>query len=374
MATVETRGLTKLFRKGQVGAVVDVNLESREGEFLVLLGPSGSGKTTLLRMIAGLEEPTSGEIRIGGVVVNDLTPRQRRIAMVFQSYALYPHLSVLGNIEFPLKARGMPRDERRKKAEWAAALLGIGHLMGRKPRELSGGERQRVALARAIVREPSLFLLDEPLSNLDAKLRASAREELEQFQRRVGTTTIYVTHDQVEAMAMGDRVVVMNHGSVRQIGTPAEVYDDPADTFVATFLGSPPMNLVQHGHVIVGFRPEHFFPVSQLAGRAAVPQEIRTAEHEGPFVSMQFRVGHEEYLGAERIIYGRLEGERFEGEKAISRMSATYGGRFEPDSLHAFAVSEQHLKFFDREKGVRTARVPLGSGGPGRGANPQEQP
>src|SRR6266508_548075 len=171
MAVVVTRNLTKVFKEGELGAVNNVNLESREGEFLVLLGPSGSGKTTLLRMIAGLEEPTSGEILIGGRVVNDLTPRERRIAMVFQSYALYPHLSVLGNISFPLQAQGVSRPERERKVEWAAGLLGIGHLLARKPRELSGGERQRVALARAIVREPTLFLLDEPLSNLDAKLR-----------------------------------------------------------------------------------------------------------------------------------------------------------------------------------------------------------
>ncbi len=270
MAVVRTKGLTKLFRKGQIGAVVDVSLESREGEFLVLLGPSGSGKTTLLRMIAGLEEPTSGEIWIGEKLVNDWTPRQRRIAMVFQSYALYPHLTVFGNIVFPLKAVRVPKEQRKEKAEWAAGLLGIGHLLNRRPRELSGGERQRVALARAIVREPTLFLLDEPLSNLDAKLRASAREELEQFQKRIGTTTLYVTHDQVEAMAMGDRVAVMNLGSVRQIGTPAEVYDEPADTFVATFLGSPPMNLVETGAAIVGFRPEHFLPEGFLPRRNAM--------------------------------------------------------------------------------------------------------
>src|SRR5438874_8539611 len=244
MAVVETRDLTKVFKEGALGAVNSVSLETREGEFLVFLGPSGSGKTTLLRMIAGLEAPTSGDILIGGRVVNDLTPRERGIAMVFQSYALYPHLSVFNNIVFPLKAQGVEKEKRQKQADWAASLLGISHLFGRKPRELSGGERQRVALARAIVREPSLFLLDEPLSNLDAKLRASAREELEQFQKRIGTTAIYVTHDQVEAMAMGDRVVVMSQGVVRQIGTPADVYDEPADTFVATFLGSPPMNLV----------------------------------------------------------------------------------------------------------------------------------
>ncbi|MEO8430773.1 MAG: ABC transporter ATP-binding protein [Acidobacteriota bacterium] len=359
MAIVETRELTKVFKKGEFGAVNDVNLESREGEFLVLLGPSGSGKTTLLRMIAGLEEPTSGEILIGGKVVNDLTPRERRIAMVFQSYALYPHLTVLGNITFPLKAQGVAKPEREKKALWAAGLLGIPHLMHRKPRELSGGERQRVALARAIVREPSLFLLDEPLSNLDAKLRASARTELEQFQKRMGTTTIYVTHDQVEAMAMGDRVVVMNKGSVRQIGTPAEVYDEPADTFVGTFLGSPPMNLLEHGTVIVGFRPEHFFPVTHLAGQAAVPADIRAAERTGPYVPLRFRVGHEEYLGAERILYGEIDGGAFDGKTAICRMSSTHGASFPAGSVHAFAVREGDLKFFDREKGTRTARVPL---------------
>src|SRR5436853_2504674 len=264
MAVVETRGLTKVFKEGQLGAVNNVNLVTREGEFLVFLGPSGSGKTTLLRMIAGLEEPTAGEIFIGGRLVNHLSPRERRIAMVFQSYALYPHLSVYKNIAFPLRAQGVPKDQHRQKVEWASGLLGIGALLDRKPRELSGGERQRVALARAIVREPAVFLLAEPLSNLDAKLRASARSELEQFHRRVGTTTIYVTHDQVEAMAMGDRIVVLNKGVVRQIGTPKQVYDDPADSFVATFLGSPPMNLLDHGDVIVGFRPEHLVPAAQV--------------------------------------------------------------------------------------------------------------
>ena len=346
MAVLRTRGLTKLFGNGQVAAVVDVDLESREGEFLVLLGPSGSGKTTLLRMIAGLEEPSSGEIWIGGVLVNDLTPRQRRIAMVFQSYALYPHLTVLGNIEFPLKARRMRKEERRQKAQWAAGLLGIGHLLARKPRELSGGERQRVALARAIVREPSLFLLDEPLSNLDAKLRASAREELEQFQKKIGTTTIYVTHDQVEAMAMGDRVVVMNYGSVRQIGTPAEVYDEPADTFVATFLGSPPMNLLETSSVIAGFRPEHLYPA-------------RTLPPEEPALRVAFRTSHEEYLGAERILYGVIEGGPFDGKKAVARMSSTLAARFAPDTVHDFAVAERDLKFFDREKGTRTGPTAL---------------
>jgi multiple sugar transport system ATP-binding protein len=249
----------------------------------------------------------------------------------------------------------VPKAEHKRKVEWAAGLLGIGKLLDRKPRELSGGERQRVALARAIVREPAVFLLDEPLSNLDAKLRASAREELERFHGSVGTTTIYVTHDQVEAMAMGDRIVVMNFGEVRQIGSPAEVYDEPADTFVATFLGSPPMNLAERDDVIVGFRPEHFFPVSVLAGRAAVPEPMRVHEREGPYVPLNLRVSHEEYLGSERIVYGALEDGAFRGTKVISRMSSTLSVRCEPGSVQAFAVTERHLKFYDRATGKRTA-------------------
>ncbi|HMJ50159.1 MAG TPA: sugar ABC transporter ATP-binding protein, partial [Burkholderiales bacterium] len=210
MATVETRSITKTF--DGVNAVDGINLLVKEGEFLVLLGPSGSGKSTLLRMIAGLEIPTAGEILIGDRIVTLLPPKARNIAMVFQSYALYPHLSVYKNIAFPLEAQGMKGDVVKSKVEQAAAMFGIARLLMRKPRQLSGGERQRVALARAVVREPVVFLLDEPLSNLDAKLRASAREELELFHKRVGTTTIYVTHDQVEAMAMGDRVMVLHKG------------------------------------------------------------------------------------------------------------------------------------------------------------------
>src|SRR5215211_6580947 len=266
MATVETRGLTKQFGDGPP-AVDGIDLASNDGEFLVLLGPSGCGKTTLLRMIGGLETPTAGDVLIGGRVVTGLPPRARKIAMVFQSYALYPHLSVYNNIAFPLKAQGVAKDEQKRKVHWAASLLGIEMLLHRKPRQLSGGQRQRVALARALVRDPTVFLLDEPLSNLDAQRRASARDELQQFQRRVGTTTIYVTHDQVEAMGMGDRIAVMDRGRIRQLGTPQEIYDDPADTFVATFLGSPPMNLVGRNGRLVGFRPEHFFPRS-LAGGA----------------------------------------------------------------------------------------------------------
>jgi len=332
MAVVETRKLTKVFKQGELGAVNEVDLEIREGEFVVFLGPSGSGKTTLLRMIAGLEHPTSGEILIGGKVVNDLTPRERRIAMVFQSYALYPHLSVYNNIAFPLKAQKVPKNLHREKVEWASSLLGIGSLLQRKPRELSGGERQRVALARAIVREPAVFLLDEPLSNLDAKLRLSAREELERFHRRVGTTTIYVTHDQVEAMAMGDRIMVLNKGVVRQLGTPKDVYDDPADTFVATFLGSPPMNLIENDGIIIGFRPEHF----------RLSEDMKEVNK----VAFKFRVENVEYLGAEFILSGILVGGKANGKKVIARL--LLGHSFEVGTIYDFAVPERDLKFFDR--------------------------
>ena len=213
-----------------------------------------------MRMIAGLEQPTHGDIVIDGKVVTDLPPRARNIAMVFQSYALYPHLTVEKNISFPLRAVRMPKDEIRKKVDWASRMFGIQRFLDRKPRQLSGGERQRVALARAVVREPVVFLLDEPLSNLDAKLRNSARDELKQFQRSLGTTTIYVTHDQAEAMGLGDRIAILNHGKVIQVGTPHEIYGRPSDVFVATFIGSPPMNLVEDGATWLGFRPESFLP------------------------------------------------------------------------------------------------------------------
>ncbi len=337
MAIVETRALSKVFKEGELAAVNNVNLVTKEGEFLVFLGPSGSGKSTLLRMIAGLEAPTSGQILIGGQDVTYMTPRERRIAMVFQSYALYPHLSVYNNIAFPLKAQKVPKEKHKEKVEWAAGLLGITRLLQRKPRELSGGERQRVALARAIVREPAVFLLDEPLSNLDAKLRASAREELEHFHHRIGTTTIYVTHDQVEAMAMGDRVMVLHQGTVRQLGTPREVYDAPADTFVATFLGSPPMNLLPADGVIVGIRPEHISP-TELAPHAAF--------------NFRAKVQNTEYLGSEWILYLSIEGGRFNGKELISRLASATS--YTIGETYDFAVQERDLRFFDAQSEKRT--------------------
>ena len=233
MAIVETRKLTKVFKRGNVGAVNNVDLESREGEFLVLLGPSGSGKTTLLRMIAGLEEPTSGDILIGGRVVNDLTPRERGIAMVFQSYALYPHLTAFKNIVFPLKAQGIAKAERQKRADWAASLLGIQHLFQRKPRELSGGERQRVALARALARDPAVLLLDEPLAALDAHTKTQVRGELHDLLRELALPTLLVTHDYEDAAALADEVGVLVDGTLRQLASPAELVARPRDAFVA---------------------------------------------------------------------------------------------------------------------------------------------
>ncbi len=343
MATVETRGIKKYY--GDVPAVDGVDLATKEGEFLVLLGPSGCGKTTLLRMIAGLETPSAGELLIGGEVVNDLPPRARKIAMVFQSYALYPHMSVFKNIAFPLKAQGVDRAAIPRKVEWAASLFGIGHLLHRKPRQLSGGERQRVALARALVREPAVFLLDEPLSNLDAQLRASARDELQQFQRRIGTTTIYVTHDQVEAMGLGDRIAVMKSGKVRQIGTPQEIYGEPADTFVAAFLGSPPMNLVERPDSILGFRPEHFLPKGTQDGKSKV-------------ATFPFRVTRVEYLGADRLLYGALGG-AFADQKVIARLPSTVTIAVHPGTTYDFTVEEPELKFFDKAAELRIAPRPL---------------
>jgi multiple sugar transport system ATP-binding protein len=242
MGAVAFRSVTK--RYDDVVAVADLDLVVDDGELLVLLGPSGCGKTTALRMVAGLEEVDEGTIAIGKQVVNDVEPKDRDIAMVFQTYALYPHLSVARNIEFPLRQRGMPADERGRRVLEVATTLGLDPYLGRKPGQLSGGQRQRVALARAIVRQPQAFLMDEPLSNLDAALRVQTRADIVALQRRLGTTTLYVTHDQVEAMTMGHRIAVLSEGVLQQVAPPQELYDRPANTFVAAFLGSPGMNLL----------------------------------------------------------------------------------------------------------------------------------
>ena len=343
MAIVEARNLTKVF-DGQSPAVDDLSLVTEEGEYLVLLGPSGSGKSTLLRLIAGLEQPTSGEIYIAGEPMAGLPPRARSIAMVFQSYALYPHKTVYDNIVFPLKAQGVEKQDRPAKVEWAAGLLGIGHLLKRKPRQLSGGERQRVALARALVREPSVFLLDEPLSNLDAKLRGSARDELRSFQKRIGVTTLYVTHDQVEAMGLGDRIAVLNDGKLRQIGTPEEVYANPADTFVATFVGSPPMNLIRRGDVIVGFRPEALLPASERSGEG---------------LTLSVDVQRIEYLGSERHVLGMVSGDDWQN-KVTGILPAALPLEVADGKGQDFFVRGSDLRFFDAESGERTDPRPYG--------------
>jgi multiple sugar transport system ATP-binding protein len=340
MSAVSAKEISKKF--DEVTAVDGISLTVLDREFMVLLGPSGCGKTTFLRIIAGLEKQTAGDIVIGGDVVNDMPPRARGIAMVFQSYGLYPHFTIRDNIAFPLKTQRAPKPQIKEKVAWAAQLLGIDHLLDRRPRQLSGGERQRVALARALVRDPTVFLLDEPLSNLDAKLRASARNEIKQFQQRVGTTTIYVTHDQVEAMGMGDRIAVINHGKVRQVGTPTAIYDDPADRFVATFVGTPPMNLVEWNGGHLGFRPEHFLPQQMIEDEAVT--------------EFSFRVDRAEYLGSERIVYGELDGLQSPQETTAKLPPAHVPlESIRPGEWHAFAVRNSQLCYFDRD-GKRARR------------------
>ncbi len=349
MAIVETKALRKEW--GDQTAVDGVDLAVKEGEFLVLLGPSGCGKTTLLRMIAGLEKQTAGDVIIGSRVVNELPPRERKIAMVFQSYALYPHLTVEKNISFPLRAQGMAKEQIGPTVQRAAAMFGIERLLHRKPRQLSGGERQRVALARAMVREPDVFLLDEPLSNLDAKLRTSARDELQQFQRKLGTTTIYVTHDQVEAMGLGDRIAVMNKGKIRQLGQPQQVYDDPADTFVAGFLGSPPMNFFQKGDVLVGMRPEDLLPQAAYSGGAG-----------DKLVKVKFRVDRVENLGADVLLYGSLPELAAEGRFIVDVPSAV-NFPVSPGKDYDFVIKAGDVKFFDAKSGLRASAQPFWEAG-----------
>ncbi len=285
--------VTKCF--GDVLAVDAVSLDVADREFMVLLGPSGCGKSTLLRLIAGLEDVTSGDVYIGGRRVNDVEPKRRDVAMVFQSYALYPHKSVQANIEFPLKARGVGRRARAQAAQTVAATLGLAEVLHRKPGALSGGQRQRVALARAIVRRPSVFCMDEPLSNLDAKLRGDTRAEITALHRRLEGTFVYVTHDQVEAMTMGTRIAVMGAGRIVQVGTPDEVYRRPATTFVAQFVGTPPMNMfppgmVERGDHTVGVRPEDL-RITDLPEGSLLPATVQLVEHLGHEMLVSCAVG-----------------------------------------------------------------------------------
>jgi multiple sugar transport system ATP-binding protein len=287
---VRLDSITKIF--DGVTAVDDVSLEVADHDFMILLGPSGCGKSTLLRIVAGLEMPTSGDVIIGDTRVNDIEPKRRDVAMVFQSYALYPHKTVRANIEFPLKVRKVDKATRTAEAEHAAEALGLTEYLGRKPGQLSGGQRQRVALARAIVRRPAVFCMDEPLSNLDAKLRSETRAELVALHQRLDSTFLYVTHDQVEAMTMGSHVAVMSRGRLEQVGSPSEVYAKPASVFVAQFIGTPPMNilpagLVEPGDVLVGVRPEHL----GVDDESPVRGRVTLVEHLGHETLVHLRVG-----------------------------------------------------------------------------------
>ncbi|HWL69483.1 MAG TPA: sn-glycerol-3-phosphate ABC transporter ATP-binding protein UgpC [Geminicoccus sp.] len=285
MASLDIEHIGKRF--GQVEVLKDIHIGIGHGDFLVLVGPSGCGKSTLLNIIAGLDTATSGAIRIDGKVVNDLEPKERDIAMVFQSYALYPSMTVAENIGFSLEMAGMPKEERKKKIAAVADLLRIGHLLDRRPSQLSGGQRQRVAMGRALVREPKIFLFDEPLSNLDAKLRVEMRTEIKKLHARLGATIVYVTHDQIEAMTMATRIAVMKDGILQQFGTPADIYDRPANTFVATFMGSPAMNLLDAEIVTHGGRPAlrldgvdgdaAILPIPATAGATALQQGQKVA-------------------------------------------------------------------------------------------------
>ena len=302
MARIELDSVTKQFPDGTT-AVRSLDLAVGDGELLVLVGPSGCGKTTALRMLAGLEEITDGRILIGDRVVNNVAPGARDVAMVFQSYALYPHMTVYDNLAFSLRNQKLPKAEIDRRVQDAGDVLELTEYLKRKPRQLSGGQRQRVALGRAIVREPAAFLMDEPLSNLDAALRVQTRAEILKLQKRLGTTTIYVTHDQVEAMTMGDRIAVMSRGVLQQIGTPEELYTRPANTFVARFIGSPSMNLLPSSALgvggvgqLVGFRPEHVILGNGRPGSAHYDANVEVVEYLGDEQLAHVRLGDHEIV------------------------------------------------------------------------------
>jgi len=341
---------------GDVKAVDDVSLDIKDKEFITLLGPSGCGKTTTLRLIAGLETLTRGDIYIGDRLVNDLPPKDRDIAMVFQSYALYPHMSVYDNIAFPLKIRKLPKEEIDRKVSYAAELLGISRLLKRKPKELSGGERQRVALGRAIVRNPQVFLMDEPLSNLDAKLRVYMRAELIRLQKMLATTLIYVTHDQVEAMTMSNRIAIMNHGKLIQVAPPNIIYSNPADTFVAGFIGSPPMNFIDcsysakngqayldAGTFQIDVTEFKDLILKEAKGSEMIlgvrPEDVTVYREKPPGESVEAEVYATEPLGSEIIINLKI-GESIVKAKSTPEFKAEMGDRLyltmNKDKMHIF--------------------------------------
>jgi multiple sugar transport system ATP-binding protein len=381
MATVSLEGINKVYENG-FHAVKDLSVDIADGEFMVLVGPSGCGKTTALRMVAGLEDITSGVLRIGGKEANDETPKERDIAMVFQNYALYPHMTVGENIGFALKLRKLPKDQLTAKVKEAADILGLTDWLDRKPGQLSGGQRQRVAMGRAIVREPSVFLMDEPLSNLDAKLRVQMRAEVARIQRRIGVATIYVTHDQVEAMTMGDRVTVLRAGELQQVDTPQKLYDNPDNIFVAAFIGSPAQNLYDAGltegarsiklgsqevplpdavrvkrpalasyagkDVVIGMRPEHL--------PAAKPGDTGS--------TLVGEVDLIEALGSELVVHFTIDANRVIAEGAVEKDEAEALGSGEGvarvDAKNpvkvgdrmTFAIDIEDMQFFDPKTGL----------------------
>ncbi|MGA8922435.1 MAG: sn-glycerol-3-phosphate ABC transporter ATP-binding protein UgpC [Candidatus Dormiibacterota bacterium] len=327
--------------------VKDFNVEIKDKEFMVLVGPSGCGKSTALRMLAGLEEISEGQIRIGDRVVNDIAAKDRDIAMVFQSYALYPHMSVYDNMAFPLQMQGMKKPDIDKRVRNASQILGLENFLERKPRALSGGQRQRVALGRAIVRSPKVFLLDEPLSNLDAKLRGQTRIELQKLHRDLQTTFIYVTHDQVEAMTMGDRIAIMNAGILQQVGTPGDIYDHPANLFVASFIGSPTMNFipatVQDGSAKAsGFEVKLPKPVSAAKGTLGFRPEAVTDRVSDGGPTMEMKVDVVERLGSDQFLYGQVGGDQVTA-RVDPRMSVHAGDKVR------LGLDTRTLHFFDSE-------------------------
>jgi multiple sugar transport system ATP-binding protein len=374
MAEIVLEQVTKVYPNG-AEAVSALDLTVGDGEFMVLVGPSGCGKTTALRMVAGLEGVTSGTIQIGDEVVNDISSRNRDIAMVFQNYALYPHMTVAENIGFALRLRKRPKEEVAKKVEAAAAMLGLSEWLDRKPGQLSGGQRQRVAMGRAMVREPEAFLMDEPLSNLDAKLRVQMRVEIARLQRRLGVATLYVTHDQVEAMTMGDRVAVLRDGLLQQCATPQKLYDEPANTFVASFIGSPAMNLYE-ASLGEGARSLHLgsqrleLPESLLARRPGLqrytsravavgmrPEDFSLAPAGAPNV-LDSRVEVVEALGSEQLVHFSLDATRIDvvadNELAISGEGVARldpRASVKPGERTSFEIDPARMHFLDRDSG-----------------------
>ncbi|REC93945.1 ABC transporter ATP-binding protein [Kushneria indalinina] len=377
MAIVELKDVAKRYdsvpgKKGaeHANAVEDFNLTTKDGEFVVLVGPSGCGKSTTMRMIAGLEHNTAGEIRINGQDVSDVEPRDRDIAMVFQSYALYPHMSVYHNMAFALELKKTPKEEVKKRVQEAAKILDIEHLLDRKPRALSGGQRQRVALGRALVRQPQVFLMDEPLSNLDARLRVEMRAEITRLHRRLGVTTFYVTHDQTEAMTMGQRIVVMRDGRIQQIDTPYNLYERPVNRFVAGFIGTPSMNFLQADHqgetlkgegfscslsahqrtalgdagqrprCWLGIRPEHLHQVGASSGSGRLEGVIEVIEPLGPVTMAQVRIG-------ETLVTAQL------GAHPGIQIGDTLTLAFDPDHVHLFDI--------DSDEALGVAEAPSAS-------------